>query len=364
MGACASALAATALVASCAAPNVYFDPSKSHHRRDGFSNNHVEFEPKGIATVVRWRVSSTIDGLPEPPREPTPTVAPDLAFIRANANPAVMQPAITWLGHSTVLAQFGGLNVLTDPQFSQRASPFTFVGPKRALPPGVALADLPHIDLVVVSHDHYDHLDEASVVALSRQAGGSPLFVVPLGLKPWLANVGITNAIELDWWQSHRVGNAEVVLTPLQHWSGRGLLDRMRSLWGGFAVFASDAHFYFAGDSGYSRDFAEIRARFADRQREGGGFDIAVIPIGGYLPRWFMSTQHVDPGEAVRVHNDLGAKRSVGVHWGTFQLTDERLDDPPDEMARARRAVGLADDAFFVLAVGETRRLPSRLTAR
>lgn len=338
-------------------------PLPPHHRPGGFQNNYIEFEPKGLGALMSWRIAAARENLPPPVREPIPTVAPDLAFIAANARAgAAMQPALTWIGHATVLVQADGLNVLTDPMFSQRASPFSFIGPTREQPPGVALAQLPPIDLVLISHNHYDHLDDASVRALAAQPGGPPLVVVPLGLKAWMAERGIRNVVELDWWQSHRVGAVEVVLTPVQHWSGRGLDDRMATLWGGHAVFGPDLHWYFSGDTGYSKDFADTRARFAARQRheDGGGFDLALIAIGAYEPRWFMATQHVNPAEAVQVHRDLGAKRSVGVHWGTFAMTDEALDEPPRALADARRAAGLADEDFGVMAIGQTRRLPRR----
>jgi N-acyl-phosphatidylethanolamine-hydrolysing phospholipase D len=344
----------------CGTSNPYFDARQPHHRPEGFQNLHTPFQDKGLGELLRWWWEARRDGLPAPAQQPVPTVAADLAFITHNARAgAAMQPAFTWVGHSTVLAQFSGLNVLTDPMFSERASPVSFAGPKRAQPPGLSLQQLPHIDLVLVSHDHYDHLDEASVLALNAQAGGPPLFVVPLGLKPWLAERGITHAVELDWWQSHRLGTVDVVLTPAQHWSGRGLTDRRRSLWGGFAVFAPDFHFLYTGDTGYSPDFAEIRRRFADRQKD-GGFDLALVPVGAYEPRWFMKDQHVNPEESVRIHRDLGTRRSLGVHWGTFELTDESLDEPPRALARALSAQGLSDNDFFVLAVGQTRQLPRR----
>ncbi len=349
-----------ALLSSCTAVNPYYDASRPHHRPTGFQNNYNEFTTKGLGDFLRWQFEAARDGLPKPPQTPTPQVAPDLAFIAANASAGtLMQPAVTWIGHATVLAQIGGINLLTDPAFSQRASPVSFIGPKRQQPPGVELAALPHIDVVLVSHNHYDHLDDASVRALNAQKGGAPLFVVPLGIKPWMAQRGIVNVVELDWWQSHTVRGVEVVLTPLQHWSGRGLTDRLDTLWGGYAVFAPDFHLYFSGDTGYSKDFADIRQRFADRQR-GGGFDIALIAIGAYEPRWFMSTQHVNPAEAVQIHRDLNARRSLGVHWGTFNLTDESLDEPPKALAEARRAAGVSEDDFFLLAIGETRKLPRR----
>jgi N-acyl-phosphatidylethanolamine-hydrolysing phospholipase D len=343
--------------------NPYYDPAKPHHRPQGFQNNYGAFETKGLAEVLRWRWNAARRGLPEAPSAPTPSVRPALDFLRTNALAGDrMQPTVTWIGHASVMAQLGGLTLLTDPVFSDRASPLPFAGPRRHQPPGIALNELPHIDLVLVSHNHYDHLDGASVDALHRQPGGPPLFVVPLGLKPWLADRGIGHAMELDWWDSHTLksphgtADVEVALVPAQHWSARGLGDRMTTLWGGFAVFAPDSHLFYAGDTGYSRDFTDIHERYAERQAigQGGGFDIALLPIGAYEPRWFMAPQHVNVDEALRIHHDLGAKRSLGVHWGTFQLSDEALDAPPRALAAARLANGIADEVFFTTALGET----------
>jgi len=357
------ALAAVGLGACAGSPPPPAGERPAHHRDGGFQNRYAEFEPKGLGELLRWRYAAWRDELPPAPARPTPRVAPDLAFVHANATAGVaMVPAVTWIGHASVLAQLGGLNLLTDPQFSDRASPLSFLGPQRAQPPGLAPAELPRIDAVLISHNHYDHLDEASVLALAAQAGGAPLFVVPLGLKAWFAALGIEHVVELDWWQSHRLGALEIALTPVQHWSGRGLTDRLATLWGGYAVFAPDFHLYFSGDSGYSKDFADTRERYAARQRpeDGGGFDLALIPVGAYEPRWFMAAHHVKPDEAVQVHRDLGAKRSLGVHWGTFGLTDEALDAPPAALEAARKVQGVPADEFFVVAIGETRRLPPR----
>jgi N-acyl-phosphatidylethanolamine-hydrolysing phospholipase D len=360
-GLCLAALSLGGLLVGCAGANPPASspgPDKPHHRTGGFQNNHIEFAPRSLGELMQWKMLALRDGLPKQPTTPTPVVAPDLGFISHNAQAgAAMEPALTWIGHATVLAQLGGVNVLTDPIFSERASPLAFVGPRRAQPPGLALAQLPHIDVVVISHNHYDHLDAASVKALNAQAGGPPLFLVPLGNKAWMTQQGIENVAELDWWQRERVSTArgavEIVFTPVQHWSGRSLTDRMETLWGGWAVFAPGQALYYAGDTGYSPDFAEVGRRL-------GPFDIALIPIGAYEPRWFMKEQHVNPDEAVQMHRDLRARRSLGVHWGTFELTDESLDEPPKRLAAARRAAGLADDDFFVLAVGQTRRLPPR----
>jgi N-acyl-phosphatidylethanolamine-hydrolysing phospholipase D len=269
---------------------------------------------------------------------------------------------VTWIGHATALVQAGGLCVLTDPVFAQRASPFAFLGPKRACPPGIALTDLPFIDVVVISHNHYDHLDDESIRALARQPGGSPLFLVPIGIKKWLAKRGIERAVELNWWDTHSFEGVEFHFTPAQHWSGRSLTDRNKTLWGGWAVLSEDCHWFFTGDTGYSADFSDIRERFAPRQqaRQGGGFDIGLIAVGACEPRWFMKPQHVNPQEAVQIHLDLRAKRSVGIHWGTFQLTDEPLDHAINALEAARQVSSVPPEDFSLLAIGETTVVAAR----
>ena len=332
---------------------------------------------RGFGDLLRWRWNAWRQHLPPPPARPTPVQAPDLALLQGYA-PAWRQmlqqakggtapaPTVTWIGHATALVQAGGLQVLTDPVFSERASPVSWAGPKRHQAPGLALQDLPPIDVVVISHSHYDHLDKASLLQLyarGQRQGHATAFLVPLGLREVLQGWGIAAGVqELDWWQSARVGSTDFFLTPVQHWSARGLFDRNHTLWGGWAVLGPNLHWYFAGDTGYSPDFAQTRAHFAERQtpEQGGGFDLALIPVGAYEPRWFMQNQHVDPAEAVRMHQDLGARRSLGVHWGTFELTDEPLDQPPRDLQAAREAAGLAPEAFFVLAVGETQALTAR----
>ena len=352
------------------AANPYYDPAKPHHTPDGFRNIYSGAMNKPLSDLARWRWEATRDGLPKPPATPTPSVAADLPRIAAyqrsapgsTAGRSPSAPAVTWIGHATLLVQAGGLNVLTDPIFSDRASPVQLVGPKRAQPPGVAMDVLPPIDVVVVSHNHYDHLDRQSVAALygkAQREGGATLFLVPLGQKPWFTEVGIPNVVELDWWQSHTVRGVTFTLTPVQHWSARGILDRSKTLWGGWAVLGADLHWYFGGDCGYSQDFADTRAHFADRQTaaSGGGFDVALLPVGAYEPRWFMREQHMNPDEALQAHHDLGAKRSIGMHWGTFELTDESLDQPPKDLAGARLARDVDEATFSVMKIGETRKL-------
>jgi N-acyl-phosphatidylethanolamine-hydrolysing phospholipase D len=375
-------LATTTYLMGCAAyANPYYNAAKPHHTPEGFKNNYIASATKGGAAFFRWQVERLRGGFPKPPETLTPQVRADLEFIKANAiktgfsdkranlrvdasfaPPDMMQPAITWVGHATMLVQASGVNVLTDPMFSQRASPVQFSGPKRAQPPGIALADLPRIDVVLISHNHYDHLDLDSVKALAQQAGGAPVFIVPLGIKVWFSKLGITTVKELDWWDSVVEKGVEFNLTPVQHWSARSLGDRTQTLWGGWAVFGTYFHWYYSGDTGYSKDFFDTQQRFASRQTAvlGGGFDIALIAVGAYEPRWFMEDQHLNPAEAVQVHKDLKAKRSVGVHWGTFELTDESLDQPPKELAAARKEQGVDEDDFFLLSIGQTRKLPVR----
>ena len=332
--------------------------SKAHHTPTGFKNNYTPEVNKSFGDFLRWQWESW--GIDKTANSPTPSVQADLALLKAPASPTV-----TWMGHATALVQANGLNVLVDPVFSERASLVQLFGPKRAQPPGVAMADLPDIDAVLISHNHYDHLDRASVALLdekAKAAGKTKLFIVPLGLKAWFNGIGIDSVVELDWWQHHTIQGVEFHLTPVQHWSARSINDRSATLWGGWAVLGADFHWYYAGDTGYSRDFADTARQFAPRQTGalGGGFDLALVPVGSYEPRWFMSQQHVNPMESVRIHQDVGAKRSIGVHWGTFSLTDEPLDQPPRDLAIAQQALGVKDAEFGLLAIGESRQFAKR----
>lgn len=343
-----AALAGALLLAGCASPyqNPYYDPQKPHHTSEGFQN--LDPDARISEGFLSWQWQRRQDGLPKPP-DPAHRdwrVVPDLALLHAPSG----KPSVTWIGHATLLLRLGGLNVLTDPHFSERASPVGFAGPKRFHPPGVALADLPEIHAVVISHNHYDHLDVDSVRQLHQRSGGKLQFFVPLGLKPWFAELGIDEVTELDWWQHVELDGVRFTLTPLQHWSARSLGDRNRTLWGGWAITAPELNFFFAGDTGYSADFVEIGRRL-------GPFDLAALPIGAYEPRWFMRRQHVDPEQALQIHRDIRARQSLGVHWGVFEMADESLDEPPRALAAARGAAGMAESEFFVLRVGETRQI-------
>lgn len=263
--------------------------------------------------------------------------------------PAVLDEgcvALTFINHITFLIQFRGLNVLTDPVYSARVSPFRRLGPLRVRAPGLPFEHLPRIDMVLVSHNHYDHLDMETLLRLEDVH--RPRIVTTLGNRAFLEEFGFSSVDELDWWQSLRIQDAQISLTPAQHWSSRRPRNRNRTLWGGFVVRAAGSQVYFAGDTGYGGHFREVRERF-------GRVDVALLPIGAYEPRWFMRDQHMDPADAVRAHLDLDARVSVGTHFGCFQLTDEAIDDPPRELALARQREGLAPEAFVVLETGETR---------
>ncbi|MGH8752047.1 MAG: MBL fold metallo-hydrolase [Burkholderiales bacterium] len=332
-----------ALLAGCYS-NPYYNPARHHHTPQGFSNNYTD-ELALRGNFLKWRWQRLWQDVP--PSDTVPeTVKPDTAFLKNNRS----QNTLTWIGHSTLLLQLNGVNILTDPVFSQRASPFSFIGPKRRVPVPMTIAELPHIDIVVISHDHYDHLDADSVDVLNAQAGGPPRFFVPLGLKPWFAARGILAVEEMDWWEHQDYKGLTVHFTPAQHWSARRLFQRNRTLWGSWTIVAPRFRFFFAGDTGYSPDFQDIGKKL-------GPFDLAALPIGAYEPRWFMHAQHINPGEAVKISQDLHARHAVAIHWGTFPLSDEALDQPPRDLAQARANAGVEAERFFLIKHGETRTL-------
>jgi L-ascorbate metabolism protein UlaG (beta-lactamase superfamily) len=257
------------------------------------------------------------------------------------------EPTVTWVGHATVLVQLDGVNVLTDPHWSARASPLAFAGPRRLVAPGLRFEDLPPIDAVLVSHDHYDHLDAATVARLA--ATHRPRFLVPLGLKAWFADLGIGGVEELDWWERRTVGGLVVTAVPVQHWSARTWGDTDRRLWTGWAIAGREKRLFFAGDTGYwAPIFQEIGRRL-------GPFDLAAVAIGAYLPPEVMRLNHTTPEEALQLAADVGASRLLGIHWGTFDLADEPLDEPPARLRAAAARHPLGPDRVWVFRIGETR---------
>lgn len=336
-------VAAAAMIgAACSATNPYYDATKKHHTPEGFRNNYPH---PAKQSFWQWKWEQWRDGLPVKP-------SGGYHFERANVEVAHLgNPSVTWIGHATLLLRVGGLNILTDPQFSERASPVQFAGPARVVAPAIALDALPHIDAVLVSHNHYDHLDEGSVRALAQQPGGPPTFYVGLGLASWFKDKGIDSVREMDWWDSREQSGVTIHFVPSQHWSRRTLFDTNETLWGGFVVAHPSLRFHFAGDTGYSRDFAEIGRRL-------GPIDLTALPIGAYAPRWFMRAQHIDPDEAVQIYKDMGARHAIAMHWGTFDdLTDESLYEPPKRLAEALARAALGPDDFWVVRHGETKSL-------
>jgi|HubBroStandDraft_1064217.scaffolds.fasta_scaffold68003_2 L-ascorbate metabolism protein UlaG (beta-lactamase superfamily) len=313
-----------------------FEPAPNHFDGERFFNPH---NPHGKTAddVRRWRRERQRQLWPrriEDPVQPRP--------VRATSD----KIAVTFIGHSTFLVQIGGVCVLFDPIWSERCSPVWFAGPRRVRAPGQSLDALPGVDLLLVSHNHYDHMDLRTLRRVRKR--WAPPVATGLDNARHLAKAGIRAAIELDWWQSTELAGARITYVPAQHFSARTLYDRNRSLWGGFVVEAGGAVVYFAGDSGYCPYFTEIGRRFPR-------IDLALLPIGAYEPRWFMHTHHVNPEEAVRAYLDLGARRAIGMHFGTFQLTDEAIDAPVLALREARAEAGVAESDFDVLAFGETR---------
>jgi L-ascorbate metabolism protein UlaG (beta-lactamase superfamily) len=254
---------------------------------------------------------------------------------------------ITFIGHSTFLIQTAAGNILTDPIYSQRAGPFNMLGPARVRQPAVRFDDLPAISVVLLSHNHYDHCD---LPTLRRLAAFDPLVVTPSGNAALVRSAGIRRVEELDWWQAAKATSFDVTLTPAHHFSARTPFDRNRALWGGFAIDAGGTRVYFAGDTAYAPFFPEVRRRL-------GPLDLALLPIGAYEPRWFMQSVHMNPAEAVQAHLDLEPAQSIGMHFGTFQLTTEGIDEPVRALEAARMALNIPAAQFRTLGFGESTRL-------
>ena len=266
-------------------------------------------------------------------------------FKSSNNDLETFKENVMWVGHASILINHSDLTILTDPQFSEYASPFSFIGPRRITPAPFALSDLPQIDIVIISHNHFDHLDEHSIRQISLDQPKAK-FLVPLGLKKLLVKWGVKDVTELDWWQQIKIKGTTFQPTPVQHWSKRSAFDRNKTLWAGWMTQWQDYSFYFTGDTGYSNDFKEIFKKL-------GAPDLAAIPIGAYEPRKFMRSSHINPEEAVKVFNDLGAKYAIAIHWGTFKLTLEKMDEPPHRLEQALESAGVSKTRFKVLKHGE-----------
>ncbi|MDX1635876.1 MAG: MBL fold metallo-hydrolase [Marinobacter sp.] len=310
------------------------------HFHGGKYRNLEPVPRHGLGDFLRWQLSP---GRRFPKGKRYTLLKPDSHRLM---NPPA-KPQLVWLGHASFLFQYRGLNVLTDPVLSSRASPLKLVGPKRCTPAAMKVADMPPIHLVLISHNHYDHLDETTVRQLHRRFGDRLRFCIPKGLRHWFEKRGIRNLVELDWWQSRPLTDkTEVFCLPAQHFSGRTPTDTNTSLWCSWLLEIEGFRFYFAGDTGYGRVFRDIGHLFAP-------IDLALLPIGAYDPRWFMAPVHVAPEETVTIHRDIGARQSVAMHWGTFVLTDEPMDEPPRRLRTALEREGLGESEFRVMQHGE-----------
>lgn len=253
-------------------------------------------------------------------------------------------PTVTWIGHSTLLLQMSGVSFVTDPTWSSTASPLP-IGPRRYQKPGLRIKDLPPVAFALVSHNHYDHMDLASLRGLADK--GARIYV-PLANAAILRSAGVADIVEMDWWQSVSVGPLTITCVPAEHWSQRGLFDRNRSLWSGWVVRNGTKTFYFAGDTGIFPGFERIRGRL-------GVPDLAALPIGAYMPAEIMKSSHLDPEQAVQAARRLQAVHSLAIHYGTFDLSDEPVGEPPERFAKASEAAGRGADRDWIVAIGETR---------
>lgn len=325
---------------------VFSAPKYAGPRTDHFDGERFQTqrraEAKGAGDFLRWRLE----------REPGPwseyhDVPPGPPPPRRVGRGALR---VTWVNHATVLVQMDGLNFLTDPIWSYRGSPVSWVGPHRVRPPGLRMRDLPPIDVVLVSHNHYDHLDMPTIRTLASRH--HPRIFAGLGNRKLFVREGVGGAEDFEWWESARVGHGvRVTAVPAEHFSGRGLCDRDATLYAGWAIRGTAGAVYFAGDTGWGPHFAQVRERIGDIR-------LAILPIGAYLPRWFMKDKHISPEEAVRAHQTLGARTSVAMHFGTFPLGDDGEDEPPRALRAALDRAGVPRDRFWILDMGYGRDVP------
>lgn len=301
--------------------------------------NSAGIEAKSFWDVLKWKTSSTPEEWPESlPKEHNFQNINDI-----NDN----QIVVTFINHSSFLLQFNGFNILTDPVFSKRVSPFSWVGPKRVREVGMSFEELPRIDIVIISHNHYDHLDVKSLKILNQKF--KPIFLVPIGNAKLMESNNILNFKELHWWQTAIFSDdLRICFTPAQHFANRGLFDRDKTLWGSYLLSFKGQNVYFGGDTGYADHFKKIANHFKN-------ISLSLLPIGAYEPRWFMKDMHMNPEDAVLAHNDLKSNQSIGMHFGTFQLTDEGINDPIYDLKDALKKNNLSQEEFITLGVGQTK---------
>ena len=321
------------------ARSFYYDGPVSDHFDGARFFLPGQTRDKSQAELWKWRSAGG--------RQPWPSAWPSPFRDKPPARVEGGRLRVTLIGHASFLIQTAGLNILVDPVFSERASPFGFAGPRRVNPPGVGLTDLPRIDWTLLTHNHYDHMDVDSLRAIA--AGHGNRIVAPLGNDAILSAADVrAETVALDWWHHRRLAPGVTVhLVPAKHWSARGLFDRRHALWGGFVLETPAGVIHVAGDTGYHQPlFSMVREKF-------GAPRLSLLPIGAYEPRWFMKDQHMGPDEAVQAFVDLGARAAIGCHWGTFQLTDEAVDTPERELAAELARRGVAASRFGAFRPGQ-----------
>ncbi|WP_082352563.1 MBL fold metallo-hydrolase [Rhizobium sp. AAP43] len=319
----------------------YSGPLSDHFDGKVFFNPGGE-EPRGFTDLLRWQFEGGRIAWPKS------AMAASLPATKPEQRVDGTRLVVTMVGHATLLIQTAGLNILTDPVWSERASPVSFAGPKRATPPGIAFEDLPPIDIVIVTHNHYDHLDVATLKRLGQ--GHDARIITPLGNDTIIhAEHPFTGTSVMDWGDRLDLGNGLVVhCEPCHHWSARGMGDRRMALWAAFLIETPGGKIYHIGDTGYAggQHYREIREKHGDIR-------LAILPIGAYEPRWFMKAQHQNPQEAIEGFHLSGAQFGIGHHFGTFQLTNEGIDDPPKALTTAMAAKGIGTDRFKGLRPGQ-----------
>lgn len=322
------------------ASSLAFYPSPTASAAEAPFDNVYPFPPKSFATAMKWRWSRNPAKWPvSRPLQHQPQVGQTLQG---------QQAAVTWIGHSSFLVEFENFRVLMDPVYSKALGPVSWLAPTRVVDPGLSLEKTPKVDLILLSHDHFDHMDLPTLEFFAKR--DNPVVIAGKGNKPLLNETGFKNVVELEWWEKHVLSNDyEITFVPAQHWSTRSLFTRNMTLWGGFYFKAKGKMIYFVGDTGYHpKLFKTIRERM-------GTPDFSFIPVGAYAPRDFMRDQHTDPGEAVDLHIDVNSKKSVGMHFGTFQLTDEPIDEPCELLKTESKVKGLGLNDFVCMGVGETK---------